>query len=158
MWYAPHFITSGHQIVLSVLHHNLATGHRPFLSSFARFFLVKSRSFSFEDAQNKNHPGTPGQGYMIKKRGSARQNRCTQSIVIISEVKSPVFCIRFLQLCATYDTGNICPRFQLDIFGVELSRYLRMNHSLVSKTSPYICSLVIYLEQYIGLHRVAKVH
>ena len=33
-----------------------------------------------------------------------------------------------------------------DTEGVKLSRYLRMNHSLVSKTSLYICCLVIYPE------------
>ena len=54
------YTTSGRQIILSVHHHNLATGHLPFSPSFAGLSLVKSESFYFEDEDQKNHPETPG--------------------------------------------------------------------------------------------------
>ena len=79
-------------------------------------------------------------------RGNAHQNRCTRPIMIILEVKSLISCLLFLQLRAAYTATNIYPRFQLDMFGVKLSRYLCMDHSLASKAFLHICYLVIYLE------------
>ena len=100
------------------------------------------------------HKESTKQGYPTWKREGAM---CAKTIVIILEGKIPISCLCFMQLRATYNASNICPQFQLYTFRVKLSRYLRMNHSLASKTSLYIICLVIHLEQCVGLCRMAKV-